>query len=128
MAPVAIRRIQRVVVVDVAGGAGRRRRRHVRSGQRKPGRAVIERRRRPAHRRVAGRAVGRGERRSGRGVHRIIGLLPGRQMALRISAIGRRDRQRVIVVDVAGGAGHVGMAIGQQEIRSCCGRRSPSSS
>jgi len=111
----AIGRVQRVVIVDVAGSAGRRRRRHVRSGQRESSRAVIKYCRRPAHRGVASRAIRRCERSPGRGVHRIVGGLPRGQMALRVSAIGRRDRQSVIVVDVAGSAGHVGMAIGQQE-------------
>ena len=41
--------------------------------------------------------------------------LPGRQMALRISATGRRDGQRVIIIDVAQSASHTGVAIGQQE-------------
>ena len=43
--------------------------------------------------------------------------LPGRQMALRISAIVRRDGQRVIIIDVAQSASHAGVAIGQQESR-----------
>ena len=36
-------------------------------------------------------------------------------MALRISAIGRRDRQGIVVVDVARSAGHIGVPVGQQE-------------
>ena len=52
-------------------------------------------------------------------VHRIICRLPGRQMAGRVAAILRPDRQVVVVVDVARCAGHVGMSIGQQE--SCSG-------
>jgi hypothetical protein len=36
-------------------------------------------------------------------------------MASRFAAMRRRDRQVVIVVDVAEGAGHIGMAIGEQE-------------
>ena len=36
-------------------------------------------------------------------------------MALRISAIGRRDRQSIVVVDVAQSAGHAGVPIGQRE-------------
>jgi len=42
VAAVTIRRIERLVVVHMAGGAGCRRRGHVRSGQGKPGDAVIE--------------------------------------------------------------------------------------
>ena len=45
------------------------------------------------------------------------GRLPGGQMALRISAIGRRDRQIVVVVDVAERASHIRVAVGQQETR-----------
>ena len=41
VAPIAVRRIERVVVAHMAGGAGRWRWRHVRSGQRKPGNAVV---------------------------------------------------------------------------------------
>ena len=47
-------------------------------------------------------------------------------MALRVAAIGRRDRQIVVVVDVAQIAGHVGMPAGQQEpgraVVECCRR------
>ncbi len=50
-------------------------------------------------------------------MHRIIGLLPGREMALRVAAIGRRDRQIVIVVDVAGGARHIRVALSERESR-----------
>ena len=45
----------------------------------------------------------------------VVRLLPGRQVALRVAAIGRRDRQGIVVVDVAQIAGHVGMPVGQQE-------------
>lgn len=38
-------------------------------------------------------------------------------MASGVPAICRRDRQSVVVVDMARSAGHVGMAIGQQEAR-----------
>jgi hypothetical protein len=87
----------------------------VRSGQRKSGDAVVERRRRPAGWRVTGGAIRRAKRGAGRGVHGIVRLLPGGQMALRISAICRRDRQIVIVVDVAQIAGHVGVPARQRE-------------
>jgi hypothetical protein len=45
----------------MAGRAGGRRRGHVRSGQGKPGNAVIERRGSPTSRRMASGAVRRGE-------------------------------------------------------------------
>jgi hypothetical protein len=54
--------------------------------------------------------------RTRRGVHRIIRLLPGRQMATRVAATVQRGRQVIIVIDVAGGAGHRGMAIRQREV------------
>jgi hypothetical protein len=57
VAPVTIRRTEGVVVVHMARSAGRRCRRHVRSGQGKPGRIVIECCRRPIHRRVASGTV-----------------------------------------------------------------------
>lgn len=87
----------------------------MRAGQRETGRAVIEGCRRPAGCVVAGRTVCRSERRSGSGVHRIIRLLPGGQVTLRIPAIGGGNRQVVIIVDVAGGAGHIRVARGQRK-------------
>jgi hypothetical protein len=51
-------------------------------------------------------------------MYRIVCLLPSRRMALRVSAIGRGDRQSVIIIDVARCASEVGMAVGQQESRS----------
>ena len=103
---------QSVVVVDMARSAG-----HVGVpiGQQETRRAVIEDRRGPGNRVVASRAVGHRKSRARRGVHRIIGLLPGGQMASRIPAVRRRGRQIVIVVEVAGGARHIRMAIGQQK-------------
>ena len=38
-------------------------------------------------------------------MRRIVGLLPGRQMASRVAAVGRCNRQRVVIVDVARRAG-----------------------
>lgn len=92
MASIAIRRTKAVIVVHMARRAGSRRRRHVCARQCKSGDAVIERRSSPACRGVAGGAIGRRKSRSGCGVHRGSGLLPGGQVALRISAIGRRNR------------------------------------
>jgi len=36
-------------------------------------------------------------------------------MTSRVSAVGRRNRERVVVIDVAQPAGHVGMTVGQGE-------------
>ena len=44
-------------------------------------------------------------------------LLPGCQMALRIAAIGGRDGQIVVAVDVARGARNVGVAVCKEEAR-----------
>jgi hypothetical protein len=124
VASITVRRTEGVVVIHMAGGAGRWRRGHVRSGQGKPGGAVIETRRCPTYRCMAYGAVRCRKLRTRRGVHRIICLLPGRQMASRVPAIGRGDRQSIVVVDVARSAGHVGMAIGQRKpgravVKSC---------
>jgi hypothetical protein len=48
----------------------------------------------------------------GRRVHRIIRSLPGGQMALRISAIHRHNRQSIVVVDVAQGASYASVPVG----------------
>lgn len=85
------------------------------SGQGKPGDAVIECRPGPTGCRVASGAIRRGESRAGSGVNRSSRLLPGGQMALRVAAIGRGNRQTVVVVDVAKGASDICMAIGQEE-------------
>lgn len=71
---------------------------------------MIERRRQKRHGIVAVRTVRRGEGRSRRRVHRICGSLPAAaivrvQVTLRVPAIGRLDRQIVIVVDVTVSAG-----------------------
>jgi hypothetical protein len=47
----------------------------------------------------------------------VIRLLPGCQVALRISAVRRRNRQIVVVVDVAGSAGDIGVPIRQRKPR-----------
>jgi hypothetical protein len=64
VAPITIRRTERVVVVYMAGRAGSRRRRHVRPCQRKPSDAVVERRRGPPRGCMASGAVRRGKCRS----------------------------------------------------------------
>lgn len=111
VAAVAVGRVQRVVVTEVAGSAGRRIGRHVRSHQREAGDAVIERGRGPTGRRVAVRAVRRGKCGAGSRVDGLVRLLPGRQMALRIAALRRRDRQRVVAIDVALRALQIGVAL-----------------
>lgn len=58
----AVRGVQRVIVVDVAGGAGRRSRRHVRANKRETGDAVIKRSRVPTLGRVALGTIRGGER------------------------------------------------------------------
>ena len=84
-------------------------------GQQEARRAVIEDRRGPGNRVVASVAIGHGKKRAGRRVHRIIRLVPSRQVAARIPAVRRPHRQAVIVVEVAGGTGHIGMGIRQWE-------------
>ena len=73
----------------MAGNAGRRGRRDVHAGQGKPRRSVIERCRRPTYRVMAYGTVRCRKLRTRRGVHRIIRLVPRRQMASGIPAIGR---------------------------------------
>ena len=112
VAAVRRRSRQSVVVVDMARSAG-----HVGVpvGQQEARGAVIKGRRGPGNSVVASRAVGHAKSRASRRVHRIVRLLPSRQVAARIPAVRRAHRQVVIVVDVAGGTGHIGMAIRQQE-------------
>ena len=83
MASVAIRGIQRVIIIGVARRA---RGREVRPRQRKPRDAMVERCGVPASRGVAVGAIPHRERCAGSGMHRIVGSLPSGQMALRISA------------------------------------------
>jgi len=113
----AIGRVQRVVVADVAGRARRRRGRRMRAGQRKARDTVIERRGVPTPRRVASGAIRYRKCGSRRCVYGVICLLPRRQMASGIAAVGRRDLQVVVVADVAGNAGHVRVTVGQR--KSC---------
>jgi hypothetical protein len=78
VAAIAIRGFEKVVVAHMAGGAGRRCRRHMRSGQSKPSLAVIETYGCPTHCIVAHRTVRCRKLRTRRRVHRIIRLVPGR--------------------------------------------------
>jgi len=125
---ISIRRRERVIVVYVAIRAGHHfssRRELVRSRQRPACGAVIKDRGVPCNRVVAGRAIRHRERRSGRGVRRVIRGLPGCQMALGVPTIRRRNRQAVVVADVAGSArrdqpsGRQLMRIRQREASSC---------
>ena len=83
MASVAIRGIQRVIIIGVARRA---RGREVRPRQRKSRHTVVERRTIPTCGGVAVGAIPHRERCAGSGMHRIVGSLPSGQMALRISA------------------------------------------
>ena len=81
---IRVRGGESVVVAHVAIGAGHDfacRRQLVRTRQRPAGRGVIEDCGGPRNGVVAGRAIGRRKWRSGTWVHRIVGLLPSRQMA-----------------------------------------------
>jgi hypothetical protein len=123
VAAVAIRRTQRIVVAHVARCAGCRQRRRVRSDKSKASGAVIERGRCKAHRRMASAAICYCKSGAGRGVRRGRGPLPaaaivGVQMAAGIATIGRGNRQRIIIVNVAKSAGHRGMRVGQR--KACC--------
>jgi len=107
------RNLQRVVIVDMALDAGRR---CVRAGEGKARDTMIERSEiRPRDRIVALRAVSHRKRGSRCRVRRIVGPLPGRQMATAVPAIGRRNLQVEIVIDVARLAGHVGMSTGERK-------------
>jgi len=117
MATHAIGGIQGVVIVDVAGSAGCRGWRHVRSGQSKARAAVIESRRIPADRGMAIGAIRRGKGRARSGMGGIVGLLPGGEVAARVAAIRRRNLEIIVVTNVAGRAGQVGVAVRKQESR-----------
>ena len=107
MATVAIGRQRCVVVVHVAGRAGHA---LVGSGQRECGLVVIEHRAIPGSGGVAGRAGGR---EAGRYMIRV--SRPGEVGLVSTVAIGRKGG--VVVVDVAGRAGHGLMRAGQRERR-----------
>ena len=106
---------QVVIIVDVAGDA---RNVGVAIGQQKARDAVIEGDIGPRRGVVTIGTVGSGKTRAGFGVRRIVGLLPSGEVAAGIAAIGGSDRKVVIIVDVAGSARKVGVAVGQQETRA----------
>jgi len=110
----AITRTQRIAVVHMAL---RTRRRGMRARQRKSRDAVIERRRVPSRRCVALRTIPCGKCLPRGRVRRIIRLLPCRQVALRVTAIGRLNRQIIVTVHMARTAWGVCVPIGQLETR-----------
>ena len=114
----AVGRTERIVIVHVAGSTGRGCGRFVRPDQREARDAVIEGCRVPSLHGMAIGAIGRGESRAGSGVNGSRGLLPLVEMAAGVAAIGRSCGQGVIIVDMAGGARNVGMAIGEQKARA----------
>ena len=95
---IGVRRGERVVVVDMAGRA---RRSQMKTGKRPTGRAMVKRRGGPGNRIVASGTVRRREWRTRRGVHRIVGALPGAQMAVGVAAIRWLGGQRVAAAYVA---------------------------
>jgi len=101
VAAIAVRRIEGEIVVDMAGSAGRRRGRHVRTGQSETCDAVIKRSRVPAFGGVAIGAVSCGKRRPSGTVDWVARLLPLGKVAARITAIGLSNFQIVVVIDVA---------------------------
>jgi hypothetical protein len=111
----AIGRVQRVVIADVAGSAGRRRWRHVRAREREAGHAVVKRSGIPARRGMTFGTICGCETRAGGRVYRVVRLLPGCEMALRVSAVRWLRRQIVVSVDVAQSALHVGVSLCQRE-------------
>lgn len=93
---------QIVIVIDMAQRAGGG---DVSARQRKASGAVIKIGSAPTESGVAVRTIGKSEGRASCGVGRIIGLLPGGQMASGCAASRGSDLQIVIVGDVAIGAG-----------------------
>ncbi len=110
---------QVVVVIDVAVGAGvdlAGRRHLVRIRQRKTSRRVIKIRVLPGDSIVAVGTGGDRKYRGRRGMRRIGGLLPGGEMAARMSAIGGDNLQVVVTAHVAALAGNIRVPVRQREI------------
>ena len=87
----------------------------VRTGQREPGGAVIKIGRLPGNRVVATGTSRHGKNRWRTGMFGIRSLLPGRQVALGVAAIGGRNGQVIVAIDVARGARNVGVTVCKQE-------------
>ena len=79
------------------------------------GNAMVKRSGVPPGRGVAVRTIRRRKRCPGAGVDRRRGLLPFREVTTGIAAVGGRNLQVVVAVDVAGRARDVGVAVRQQE-------------
>lgn len=101
----------------MAGRTRGGRRRSVSPCQREARHAVVKRSGVPTLCCMAIRAIRRRKCRPRCGVNWSCRLLPFCQMASGVAAIRRRNRQVVVVVDVARRAGNVGMTVGQQESR-----------
>jgi len=98
----AVGRGETVIVVDVAGSAGRGIGRHVRAGQGKASRGVIEGALiSPGDGVMAGRTLGNREGRLVAGVRGVIGGVVGGQVAVAVAAVGGLDAQTVVATDVA---------------------------
>ena len=95
--------------------AGSARSRKVRAHECKPGDAMVEGCRIPTCRGVAVGAIADNKGRTGRRMHRIVGSLPGSQVALRISAAVEGDLQAEVAVDVAEAASNGGVLPGERE-------------
>jgi len=87
----AVARTQGVVVADMAGRTGSRRRGHVRAHQGETRNTVVKRCGIPTLGGMAIRTVPRGKARARGRVHWIISLLPGGEMAARCAASRGRD-------------------------------------
>jgi len=104
-----------VIVVGVAAGAGCG---DMSASQDESRHRVIEGADvRPGNRVVALRAICDGEGDAGSGMYGIVGLLPGREVAAGVAAIGGSNLEIVIVVGMATGAGNVGVACGERKPR-----------
>ena len=111
----AVRRsdLQIVVVVYVALRTSHRR---VSVREREARDGVIERSGRPRRGVMALRAICGRERRSGARVRRVVGLLPGGEVAAGVPAVCRGDLQMIVIVDVALLAGNICVPGGQRKI------------
>ena len=107
-----------VVVVDVTIGAGcylSRRGQLMRVGQRKASRGVIKSRILPGNGVMAVGATSDWKYRGRCRVLRVGRLLPGREMASRVSAVRRSNLQIIVVADMTARARNIGVPVGQRK-------------